>query len=70
MTSVVYKCSLCAVTKTSNDVGSWLSYKDIVNTLFKASMFPIMGEKNNQSLVSNADQKSQPSGQWIMTETR
>ena len=44
--------------------------KVIVNILFKTSIFPVIGKKNNQSLVSNADQKIPTSGQGIMPETR
>ena len=32
-------------------------------------IFNVKGKKNNQSSISNADVKFQPSGQWIMPET-
>ena len=42
---------------TPNDVRTWPSYNVIVNILFKASNFPIIGKKNNQSSVSDEDQE-------------
>ena len=42
----------------------------VVNIPFKTSIFPIIGKKNNQWSVSDATEKSQPSGQRIMPETR
>ena len=57
MMSFGYKCSLRALTKTLYYVPSWLSYNInvTVNILFKASIFPLIGKKNNQSLVFRAD---------------
>ena len=46
---------------TTNGIRSWPSYNVIVNILFKASIFPIIGKKNNQSPMQT--KKSQPSGQ-------
>ena len=43
--------------KTPNDVPTWPSYTIIVNILFKASIFPVIGKKNNQSPVSDAGQE-------------
>ena len=57
MTLVVYNCSLRAVMKTPNDVWSWPSYNIIVNIFFKTSIFPVIGKKNNQSSVFDADQE-------------
>ena len=67
MTSVVYNRYLRSVTKKIRmmfGIGHHTTL--IVNNLFKTSIFPIIGKKNNQSSVSYADEKSQPSGQQIM----
>ena len=58
--SVVCKHSLCAVTKTLNEVHTRLidvHTRLIVNILFQTSIFPIIGKKNNQSSVSDADRE-------------
>ena len=57
MTSVVCKRFLHAIMKTPNDVPTWLTYTITVNILFKASIFPVIVKKNNQSPVSDADQE-------------
>ena len=41
-----------------NDVWSWTSCNVIINILFKASIFfPVIGKKNNQSSVTDADKE-------------
>ena len=40
-----------------NNIRSWQSYNIIVNIVFKASFFPIIGKKNNQSSVPDADRE-------------
>ena len=40
-----------------NDIWSWPPYNVIVNILLKVSIFPIIGKKNNQTWVSDADPK-------------
>ena len=59
MTSVVYKGSLRTVTKNAEaDVRSKPFNKVFVNIIYKASIFfPVIGKKNNQSSVSDADQE-------------
>ena len=54
VTSIVYKRTLRAVTINAGDL-SYLSHNVTVNFLFKASIFPIKGKKNNQWSVSDAD---------------
>ena len=44
--------------KMPNDVLSWPSYNIIVNILFKASIFPVIGKKNNQPWVTDPDQET------------
>ena len=58
MKLVAYKRYLRAVTKTPNDVWSWPSYHvNCKYSFFKTSIIPIIGMKNSQSSVSDADRE-------------
>ena len=47
-----------------------LNVKNKINDDWYVIFVYVIRKKNNQTWVSDADQKSQPSGQQIMSETR